>query len=178
MIKKFYYGLVSLKYVYFMFGIPIVIFVTAFIETRYRNPALKAVMGVCATLLAIVLFFYYRDKFRISRVLKSISNLSEYQRGGMVDRTYILEDRMLACADLDLKEISTCGIESLEKTEEKKGKPYLKLTSKDGHVMISALSDEEAGRLAAFIQKKNPEVKLSGVVPTGNGTLKELGAPE
>ena len=120
MIKKFYYGLVSLKYVYFMFGIPIVIFVTAFIETRYRNPALKAVMGVCATLLAIVLFFYYRDKFRISRVLKSISNLSEYQRGGMVDRTYILEERMLACADLDLKEISTCGIESLEKTEEKK----------------------------------------------------------
>ena len=41
MVKKFYYGLVSLKYAYAMFGIPLVIFTIAFIETKSHNPVFK-----------------------------------------------------------------------------------------------------------------------------------------
>lgn len=176
MVKKFYYGLVSLKYVYFMFGIPLVIFGIAFMETKTRNPSLKIGMGICAVVLAIVLVFYYRDKFRIGKKIKSVDNINEYLKGGMVDRTYILEERMLACADLNVEEVKTTGIQKLEKTENKKGKPYLKLTYSDKVVMMSAISEDEALRFAAFIQRKNPTVQLVNIETKGTGTLKELGA--
>lgn len=176
MVKKFYYGLVSLKYVYFMFGIPLVIFGIAFMETKTHNPSLKIGMGFCAAVLAVVLIFYYRDKFRIGKKIKSVDNVNEYLKGGMVDRTYILEERMLACADLNVEEVRTTGVQKLEKTEVKKGKPYLKLTYSDKEVMISAISEEEAQRFAAFIQRKNPAVQLVNIEIKGTGTLKELGA--
>lgn len=176
MVKKFYYGLVSLKYVYAMFGIPLVIFTVAFIETKSHNPVFKVIMSICAVTLATVMVFYYRDKLRIRKTINAVTDVNAYLSGGMVDRTYILEDRMLACADLNLKEISTKGIRTLELMEEKHGKPYMKLTSDSDACMVSALSKEEAQRFAAFIQRKNPDVRISGIEPKGNGTLKELGA--
>ena len=176
MVKKFYYGLVSLKYAYAMFGIPLVIFTIAFIETKSHNPVFKIFMGICADILAAVMVFYYRDKLRISRTIKAVKDVNTYLSGGMVDRTYILEDRMLACADLDLKEMSTAGVKILEMVQEKHGKPYMKLTYESDVCTVSAISMEEAQRFAAFIQRKNPDIRISGIEPKGNGTLKELGA--
>lgn len=176
MVKKFYYGLVSLKYAYAMFGIPLVIFTIAFIETKSHNPVFKIFMGICAVILAAVMVFYYRDKLRISRTIKAVKDVNTYLSGGMVDRTYILEDRMLACADLDLKEMSTAGVKILEMVQEKHGKPYMKLTYESDVCTVSAISMEEAQRFAAFIQRKNPDIRISGIEPKGNGTLKELGA--
>ena len=176
MVKKFYYGLVSLKYAYAMFGIPLVIFTIAFIETKSHNPVFKIFMCICAVILAAVMVFYYRDKLRISRTIKAVKDVNTYLSGGMVDRTYILEDRMLACADLDLKEMSTAGVKILEMVQEKHGKPYMKLTYESDVCTVSAISMEEAQRFAAFIQRKNPDIRISGIEPKGNGTLKELGA--
>ena len=83
---------------------------------------------------------------------------------------------MLACADLNLKEMSTTGVKTLELMEEKHGKPYMNLTYDSDVCTVTAISMEEAQRFAAFIQKKNPDVQISGIEPKGNGTLKELGA--
>ena len=83
---------------------------------------------------------------------------------------------MLACADLDLKEMSTAGVKILEMVQEKHGKPYMKLTYESDVCTVSAISMEEAQRFAAFIQRKNPDIRISGIEPKGNGTLKELGA--
>ena len=123
MVKKFYYGLVSLKYAYAMFGIPLVIFTIAFVETKSHHPVFKIFMGICAVILAAVMVFYYRDKLRIRKTIRAVKDVNAYLSGGMVDRTYILEDRMLACADLNLKEMSTTGVKTLELREEKHGKP-------------------------------------------------------
>ena len=98
MVKKFYYGLVSLKYAYAMFGIPLVIFTIAFVETKSHHPVFKIFMGICAVILAAVMVFYYRDKLRIRKTIRAVKDVNAYLSGGMVDRTYILEDRMLACA--------------------------------------------------------------------------------
>lgn len=176
MVKKFYYGLVSLKYVYFMFGIPLVIFTIAFIGSGSNKPIFKILIGICAVILATVMVFYYRDKLRIGHIVKNVRNVNEYLSGGMVDRSYILEDRMLGCADLNLKEVSTTGIRKLEKTDEKHGKPYMTLYYDNDTCVISAISMEEAQRFAAFIQRRNPDVELVGITVKGNGTLKELGA--
>jgi hypothetical protein len=39
-----------------------------------------------------------------------------------------------------------------------------------------AIDMQEAQRFAAFLQRKNPEIILENVQPSGHGTLKELGA--
>lgn len=176
MVKKFYYGLVSLKYVYAMFGIPLVIFALAFIETKKQLSFFKIFMGICAVILACVMVFYYRDKLRIGKTVKAVKDVNEYLKGGMVDCTYILEDRMLACADLNLKEVSTTGVKTLSLTEEKHGKPYMTLTYENDSCVVSAISMEEAQRFTGFIVRKNPSVVLEGIEPKGTGTLKELGA--
>ena len=176
MVKKFYYGLVSLKYAYAMFGIPLVIFTIAFVETKSHHPVFQIFMGICAVILAAVMVFYYRDKLRIRKTIRAVKDVNAYLSGGMVDRTYILEDRMLACADLNLKEMSTTGVKTLELREEKHGKPYMKLTYDSDVCTVTAISMEEAQRFTAFIQRKNPDVQISGIEPKGNGTLKELGA--
>ena len=176
MVKRYYYGLISLRYVYFMFGLPMVIFVLAFMMTKRKNPALYVLMGICAVLLGIVLIFYYKNKYRIWHTLKKVNNLEEYATGGMVDRSYILEDRMLACAGLNVQEHRTDGIQSLEMKEGKHGSVLLNVHSSEGDYDMSASSVKEAQRFAAFLQRKNPDIHLINIEPAGKGTLHELGA--
>lgn len=176
MVKRYYYGLISLRYVYLMFGLPMIIFVLAFIQAKRRNPALYALMVVCAVLLGVVLIFYYKNKYRIWRTLKKVNNLEDYASGGMVDRSYILEDRMLACAGLNVQERRTDDIQSLEYREGKHGSVLLHIESAEGSYDMSAISKSEAQRFAAFLQRKNPEIRLMNIDPSGKGTLQELGA--
>lgn len=176
MVKRYYYGLVSLRYVYFMFGLPMIIFVLAFMMTKRKNPVLYVLMGVCAVLLGIVLIFYYKNKYRIWHTLKQVDNLEEYAAGGMVDRSYILEDRMLACEGLNVQEHRTDDIDSLELKEGKHGSVLLHIESEEGSYDMTAISKQEAQRFAAFLQKKNPDIRLINIQTSGNGTLHELGA--
>lgn len=176
MVKKFYFGLVSLKYVYFMFGLPLVIFTLAFLETRKKVAVLKYGMMGCAFLLAIVLIFYYRDKFRVSKALKQVKDLQEYARGGVVDRSWILEDRILCCHDFDIHEIQTNHISKLCVVDTLKEKVILQLTSEGVNYLMSALNQKEAERFASYVKRKNHNVLLENIEPSGNGTLQELGA--
>lgn len=176
MVKKFYYSLVSLKYVYFMFGLPLVIFTLAFIETRRKIPFLRYGMMVCAVLLAIVLVFYYRDKLKVAKTLKEIKDLQTYAKGGVVDRSWILEDTLLCCYQFDIHEIKTKKITKIQLIEEVKGKVLLQLTCEDKTYFMSALNKEEAGRFAAYVKRKNNEVVLDNIEPIGKGSLQELGA--
>ena len=175
MVKKFYYGLVSLKYAYAMFGIPLVIFTIAFIETKSHNPVFKIFMGICAVILAVVMVFYYRDKVRIGKTVKAVKDVNAYLSGGMVDRTYILEEDAGMCRSGSERNVYY-RCENTGTDGEKTWQTYMKLTYDSDVCTVSAISMEEAQRFAAFIQRKNPDVQISGIEPKGNGTLKELGA--
>lgn len=176
MIKKFYYSLVSMKYVYFMFGIPLLIFTVAFIETRKKLEVFRYIMMFLAALLGIVLFFYYKDKMKVSKQLKNVKDINEYERGGVVDRSWILEDRVLCCRDLEIKEVVSNTVDEVDVEMDTKGKTVIHLHCKNAVVDMTALSQEEAERFVAYLKRKNPNVILNGVQPKGNGTLQELGA--
>lgn len=163
-----------MKYVYFMFGIPLLIFTVAFIETRKKLVVFKYMMMVLAALLAVVLFFYYRDKLKISKQLKNIDDIQEYERGGVVDRSWILENRILCCKDLEIHEVISKDVKEVQVEENKKTLIHLK--TNENEVVMSALSKEEAQRFVAYIKRKNPNVILNGIEPKGKGTLQELGA--
>lgn len=164
-----------MKYVYFMFGIPLLIFTVAFIETRKKLVVFKYMMMVLAALLAVVLFFYYRDKLKISKQLKNIKNIYEYERGGVVDRSWVLENRILCCKDLEIYELITTDIKEVYVESDKKGKVLLHLKTEQ-EIDMTALSKEEAERFVAYIKRKNPNVILHEIEPKGKGTLQELGA--
>lgn len=176
MIKKYYHSLVSMKYVYFMFSLPLMIFIVAFIEQRKKAEWMRYVMIVLAILLAIVMFFYYKDKLKVSKQLKNIANLSEYEKGGVVDRTWVLEDRMLCCKDFVIHEVNTKDINNVTLLPSEKGKTILKLSTNNTDVEMSALDIQEAQRLVAFLKRKNPNLKMENIEAKGNGTLEELGA--
>ncbi len=176
MVKKFYYGLVSLKYSYFMFGIPLIIFMIAFMMTKKKTPGLKIAIGICAIALLLILVIYYRDKHRVRKALKEVKNIEEYETGGMMDCTYILKTRILACYDLKVQEVYIKNIQILEKDgETKKGRIVLKAETTEGDVRMSARSMEEAQRFVAFLKHENSNVELKNITPRGKGTLKELG---
>ena len=175
MIKRFYYGLISLYYSFFLTGLPLVIFVLAFARQKNPKPALQYGMIAATVLLAVIMAFYYAKKINVSRSLKNVENIEEYEKGGMLDRSYLLEDRMLAGFGLSVHEYKTTGITKLS-AEEKGRKVILTLTGTEGEFKATALDRSEAERFAAFIQRKNPDVILENITPKGSGTLKELGA--
>lgn len=176
MIKKYYYSLVSMKYVYFMFGLPLMIFLLAFIETRKKAEWLRYGMIVFAFALAIVMFFYYKDKYKVFKQLKNVKDIQEYEKGGVVDRTWILEDRMLCCYRFDIEEVNVCDVKKVTKDDLSAKKVILHLFTENKEIQMTALDDDEASRFVAFLKKKNTNLVSEGIEEKGNGTLQELGA--
>ena len=74
-----------MKYAFFMFGIPMLIFITAFIETRKKLAVFHTLMFIFIILLACVLAFYYKDKLHVLKQLKQVKDLVEYEKGGIVE---------------------------------------------------------------------------------------------
>ena len=62
MIKRFYYGLISMKYAFFMFGIPMLIFITAFIETRKKLAVFHTLMFIFSGGLQDAYTYFARNK--------------------------------------------------------------------------------------------------------------------
>lgn len=130
--------------------------------------------SLCSTiLLGIIMFFYYRNKFRIYRTLKKIQNLEAYEKGGVVHQSWILEDRMIVCYRLQLTEISTTDIQKMLVDNLPHGKYKIIL---NGKYVLLCKDGHEVKRFAAYLQKRNPTIELVNVEPMGNGSLNELGA--
>ena len=175
MVKKFYLGLISLQYSFILVALPIIIFFLAF--SQMRNPALnyRLPMIIVTVILAIVMFFYYKAKIGITMTLRKVKNIDAYEEGGMLDRSYILEDRMLAGYKLGVVERKTTGIHKLQ-AEHKGRKVILHMDGEEGTFDAIAIDQNEAERFAAFMKRKNPEIVLENIETRGTGTLKELGA--
>ena len=152
-----------------------VIFVIAFMQNKNQSQSLKVVMIVLTVILAVIMFFYYRTKLSIAKALSKVEEIGEYEDGGMLDKSFILEDRMLAGSGFKVSEHSTAGIQKVS-LEQKGRKCLLHITGSDGEFDADAIDLGEAQRFAAFIKRKNPAVILENVEPKGSGTLKELGA--
>ena len=165
-----------MKYAFFMFGIPMLIFITAFIETRKKLAVFHTLMFIFIILLACVLAFYYKDKLHVLKQLKQVKDLVEYEKGGVVDRSWILEDRMLCAKGLDIREVRSSTVSKVVLLNEEKGKQVLELSVKDEIVLMTTISKEEAQRFVAYLKRKNPSIIVEGIEAKGNGSLQELGA--
>lgn len=175
MVKRYYMSRIALIYSAPMTLLAFSIFIVAWFDNKNTTAKLKPVMIVLAVILFAVMFFYYRSKFRISSALRKVENVEEYEKGGMLERSFVLEDRMLAGSGLSVKELKTTGVKEME-LEEKGRKLILHITNDEGTYDAQVIDRDEAGRFAAFMKRKNPGIILKNVDPKGNGTLRELGA--
>ena len=176
MIKKYYQSLNSLLYGPFMTPLVFLVFALAFFYQKKGIQELLYAMMVGTAILGVILVMYYTNKFKISRALKSIRNIEEYEKGGVIDRSWILNDRMIACIGLDMHEESTMDIQVMKVEEGVHGKLTIYLTNKEKTFSLSCRDKGEARRFAGYLQKRNPSIKLENIQPEGNGTLQDLGA--
>ncbi len=175
MVKRFYNGLLALYFSTPMTMLAFAVFVIAFMDTKNPEKNLRPLWIGTAVILAVLMFFYYRFKLGIAKSLRNVKNQDAYGEGGMLDRSFILEDRMIAGYGFHCEEHSTTGITKLEAQE--KGKHVqLFVTSEEGTFRMDAVDVNEARRFAAFIKRKNPDCVLENIVTRGKGTLQELGA--
>ena len=175
MAKRFYMNRLAIVFSTPMTLLALAVFSFAWLKNKNGDPKMTVAMAVTAAVLLIVMFFYYRYKFRISSVIRHCGNVNEYEKGGMLERSFILEDRMLAGCGLNVSEQKTDDIRQMV-LEDKGRRIILHLTNPSGTFDMQAIDKDEAERFAAFIKRKNPAVILTNVTPKGNGTLRELGA--
>lgn len=178
MIKRFYYGILGLKYSYALTGLSLIIMVIAFIKTRKSAPAVDYLLYITAGALAILMIFYYKAKWSIRSQLKKINDIKEYEKGGMVDESYILEDRMLVYRNRKITERPTKGIVKMEVSDAPRNRLLITITDQDGTYEMESYGKPEAERFAAFLKRRNPDMEFVNITPKGIGTLKELGAPD
>ncbi|MCR5795405.1 MAG: hypothetical protein K6G61_08725 [Solobacterium sp.] len=178
MIKRFYYGLLGLRYSYGLTGLSLIIMVIAFIKTRKSAPVVDYLLYITAAALAILMFFYYKAKWNIRSQLKQISDLKAFEKGGMVDESYILEDRMLVYRNRKIMERPVKGITKMEVINAPRGRLLLRITDQEMTYEMGSFGRPEAERFAAFLKRRNPEMEFVNITPKGAGTLKELGAPD
>lgn len=177
MIKRYYQSLLSIRYSFLLVAPSLVIFFLAFRMRSGADTKLKWGMYIATAILIVVMALYYTSKFRINKGLKTVQNKEEFERGGMMKDTYIAEDRILTIdKKFNVREYSTKGITGVGVKELRNGCAMITCTKEDGVFAFEADSMEQAKHFAAYAQRKNPHVLLTGISPKGKGYLKEFGA--
>jgi hypothetical protein len=177
MIKKFYQSVNSMKFAIPMTSLAFLIFVEAFLMTMGKAVSkLYIALIITAVILAVIMVFYYYNKIKVNTQLKKVNDLKAYEDGGMIDRTYILEDRMLVCCGIKIEEVKTKDVVGAVLEEKAHGKYVMHLKDASHFIDMSLLDKEDGQKVAAYLKRVNPSVSLTNVEPKGQGTLKELGA--
>ena len=174
MIRNFYNSLIGLRYSLPLTLLALCIFGTAYLKTRTGNSIYTTLLIAVAIVLACVMIRYYSLKYKLGKTIKGIDNIAEYDKAGMVKNSFILEDRMLVCSGLNVAEEKTDNIQKITYEDTRRAGKLL-IQTPDKQYSIDVLNKDEASRLTALLKRKNPEVQLENIEPSGNGTLKELG---
>ena len=125
--------------------------------------------------LAVVTFFYYKNKLLISKQLKDIQQLEDYRKAGMVDKSWILENRCLAYHQGIIKEIYYKDIHHFSAKEGNRGRWTFILNDS---IQMSCQNPSEGRRLLAILLKENPSIEYEGLHPEGSGLISSLGGKD
>ena len=177
MIKKYYQSLLSIRYSFALITPALVIFFLAFRGSSRPDALYRYGTYFTTALLLTVMFFYYRSKIRIYQGLKKVRDPEEFEKGGMLKDSYLLEDRILTIdKHFFIHEYPTTDINGILVTQLKNGGARIECVRIGGDFSFEADSMVQAQHFAAYIRRKNPNAVIGGVDPAGKGFLKEFGA--
>lgn len=180
MVKKYYDSVIAMRYNFQLIVPALIIFAMSFAASKNggMTSAQNGVTWIAFVILAVSLVFYLREKRLVSKALKKVDNIEEYEKGGMVNKSYVLSDRMLIWQNrTTILEKPTKGITHMACEEGSHGVVTIRLQSSAGDYSFPALDMDEANRFAMFLKRKNPDITFGpGIKPKGKGFLKELGS--
>ncbi len=174
MVKRYIQSYISMKYVFVLPGLALAVFVCAFLYTSTGNEIMRYIGIGFGCVLAVVMIFYYKEKFTLRAQLKKVTNLNEFEQAVMIGQAFFLEKRMLGYGNKKLFELTYPQIQAAEFTEKTGGKMFLNLSTEQGLLPVEMALRDQAARVASFLQARNPELKVSGIEPSGNGTLRSI----
>ncbi|MBQ9327553.1 MAG: hypothetical protein IJ225_03345 [Solobacterium sp.] len=174
MVKRYIQSFISMKYVLVLPMLALMVFVSAFLYTMSGKEVFRLIGLLFGVILAVVMFFYYREKIRASRSLKRVENLSDYSDAIMIGQAFFLEDRMLGYHKGMVRELHYPEVTNISFTELNGGKLFLNLDTAGGVLPVEMSIKDQARRVAEFLVVRSPDAKVEGIDPYGEGTLHSI----
>lgn len=174
MVKRYIQSFISMKYVFVLPGLALGVFVFAFLYTTSGNATMRYIGIAFGVILFLVMIFYYKEKFTVNAQLKKVKQLDDFSDAVMIGQAFFLEDRMLGYAAGKIFDLSYRDITSVSFTEGKGGKLFLNLETSQGILPVEMALKDQAARVANYLSVKNPSLAVSGITPSGAGTLHSI----
>ena len=174
MVKRYIQSYVSSKYVFALPGLAFGVFVFAFLYTTSGNPVMRYIGIAIGLVLFAVMAVYYREKFMVSRQLKKVPDLNAFNDAVMIGMAFFLEERMLGYKTGQVFDLKYDDIRSVSFEENNRGKLFLNLETGQGTLPVEMALKDQAARVAQFLHTKNPSLTVSGITPSGAGTLHSI----
>ena len=174
MVKRIIQSYISIRYVFVLPGLALMVFIAAFFYTSTGNMTMRYIGLFFGAVLAVVMFFYYKEKFSVNRQLKQVKNLKEFDSAVNIGKSFFLEDRMLGYKRNTIYELKYSDITKIKYWGFESGKMFLDLSGPFGLLPVEMATHDQAERVTMFLKTKNPEIVITGVSPDGDGTLHSI----
>ncbi len=174
MVKRYIQSYVSSKYVFALPGLALGVFVFAFLYTMSGNGTMRYIGIAIGLVLFAVMVVYYREKFLVSRQLKKVKDLGDFEKAVMIGTAFFLEERMLGYKTGNVFDLKYEDIQTVTFEETNRGKLFLNLETSQGTLPVEMALKDQAARVAQFLLKKNPSLTVNGIAPSGPGTLHSI----
>lgn len=173
MIKRYIHSLIAMKYSFPMTLLSFVIFVFAYLWIERSLPQYRIVVMILGIILGILLAYYYYQKISVSRQLKKVKDVKEFDQAVMIGHIFLLEDRCLCFQGSKIHVSDYQDLKSLTLDDESKMK--ISLAFDDGSSYSSSLASmKQAQRFGAFLKRKNESVQVVNLTVQGDGELKHV----
>ena len=174
MVKRYIQSWISMKYVFVLPGFALGVFAFAFLYSMSGNEIMRYIGIAIGLVLGIVMVVYYREKFSVSRQLKKVNDLNAFNEAVMIGHAFFLENRMLGYAPGKIFDLKYADIRSVTFEETNRGKLLLNLETAQGTLPVEMALKDQASRVANYLQTKNSSLTVSGITPSGAGTLHSI----
>ena len=174
MVKRYIQSFISMKYVFVLPALAMVVFVCAFLYSSSGNEGMRYAGIAAGLVLFAVMVVYYQEKFSVSRQLKRVNDLNAFNEAVMIGQAFFLEDRMLGYAKGKIFDLTYRDITAVSFAEGKGGKLYLNLKTAQGELPVEMSLKDQAERVAKYLSVKNPSLEVTGITPSGEGTLHSI----
>ena len=174
MLRKYVAGFIAMRYVRAEFVLAVSVLILAYINDRLFPDRLRYGILACIAGIVVILIMYVRDRIRTARQLEGIQDQGEYENAVVLGNAFFLENRVAAYAGGNVIEDDYSGITDAELLTGRKSNLAVRLTIRGKTYDAQAATPQQAERLAAFLKKKNPEIRLHDLKANGPGTWKSI----
>ena len=174
MVKRYIFSFISMKYVFVLPGIALAVFACAFMYVSTGNAAARYIGIAFGAVLAVVMFFYYREKITVNLQLRKVKDLDDFSDAVMIGQAFFLENRMLGYGNHRIFVLENGDITSVACRTDNRGRMFLDLTSSQGVLPVEMALKDQARRVAAFLKQRNPKAEVTGIEAAGDGTLHSI----